>query len=232
LFQPKGASVLVDVAAAAPAPGQSAADLGARIATDDLSELEVRILEAAHRCVARWGVSKTTLDDIAREAGCSRATVYRAVPGGKQAVFLAGVALLERRFHAGIEARLRDDSSLEDLVVDIVTSGARFLAHDEAFRYLCAHEPETVLPHLAFDGLEPLLRREASVFAPHLARFLDPEVAWRTAEWLVQIVVHYVLDAAPIDLTDEAAARRFVTTYVLPGLTLHGSAANPAPAGA
>jgi AcrR family transcriptional regulator len=201
----------------------------ARIAADELTELEGRILEAAHRCVARWGIAKTTLDDIAREAGCSRATVYRAVPGGKQAIFLAGLVLLERRFYAGIEARLQEDSTLEDVLVDLVTSGARFLAWDEAFQYLCAHEPETVLPHLAFDGLEPLLRREAAVITPHLARFLDPDSAWRTAEWLVQIIVHYVLDPAPVDLTDESAARRFLATYVLPGLALHGSAANPAP---
>ena len=45
--------------------------------------LEQRILAATIRCVSRWGVGKTTLDDIAREAGCSRATIYRVVPGGK-----------------------------------------------------------------------------------------------------------------------------------------------------
>ena len=32
-------------------------------------------------CIARWGTAKTTLDDIAREAGCSRATIYRLFPG-------------------------------------------------------------------------------------------------------------------------------------------------------
>ncbi|MGZ4705878.1 MAG: TetR/AcrR family transcriptional regulator, partial [Acidimicrobiales bacterium] len=50
------------------------------------NELADRILEAALRCVARWGLIKTTVDDVAREAGCSRATIYRAFPGGKQSV--------------------------------------------------------------------------------------------------------------------------------------------------
>src|SRR3954453_19711885 len=47
---------------------------------------ERRIADAALRCFARWGVAKTTLDDVAREAGCSRATVYRFFPGGKDAL--------------------------------------------------------------------------------------------------------------------------------------------------
>ena len=37
------------------------------------------------------GVTKTTLDDVAREAGCSRATVYRTFPGGKEEVVAAVV---------------------------------------------------------------------------------------------------------------------------------------------
>src|SRR5262245_45253316 len=47
--------------------------------------LEDRILAATLRCLGKWGTVKTTLDDIAREAGCSRATVYRTFPGGKDA---------------------------------------------------------------------------------------------------------------------------------------------------
>ena len=47
-----------------------------------------RILDAALACIARVGVGKTTLDDVAREAGCARATVYRCFPG-RQALLRA-----------------------------------------------------------------------------------------------------------------------------------------------
>lgn len=39
-------------------------------------ELEDRILEAASRLLIRYGYDKTTLDDVAREAGLSRSTLY------------------------------------------------------------------------------------------------------------------------------------------------------------
>jgi AcrR family transcriptional regulator len=39
-------------------------------------ELEERILSAASRLLIRYGYDKTTLDDVAREAGLSRSTLY------------------------------------------------------------------------------------------------------------------------------------------------------------
>ena len=38
------------------------------------------ILDAAYRCFARYGVGKTTMADIATEAGVARQTIYNAYP--------------------------------------------------------------------------------------------------------------------------------------------------------
>ena len=40
-----------------------------------------RAAAALLTCIARYGLAKTTLDDVAREAGCSRATLYRYFDG-------------------------------------------------------------------------------------------------------------------------------------------------------
>ena len=48
-----------------------------------------RVLDAALDCCERWGRSKTTVDDIATEAGISRATLYRMFPGGRDNLFEA-----------------------------------------------------------------------------------------------------------------------------------------------
>ena len=61
-----------------------------RLGTDDRSSQRVRIVDAALRCLARQGTAKTTVDDIAREAGLSRATLYRTFSDGKDGVLARG----------------------------------------------------------------------------------------------------------------------------------------------
>ena len=47
---------------------------------DRVEDTVGRILAATMACLERFGVAKTTIDDVAREAGCSRATIYRNFP--------------------------------------------------------------------------------------------------------------------------------------------------------
>lgn len=185
-----------------------------------IESLEIRILEATARCVARWGVTKTTIDDIAREAGTSRATVYRVFPAGKQALLVAAGHHEVGRMLRRLDARLALETDLAGLLAAMVQGGAEFVATSEPLQYLVAHEPAVVLPHVSFDGLEPLLHRAAEFAAPHLRRFLDEDLAWSTGEWMARVVTAYAFDDARlVDLTDLPTARRFVETYVLPGLT-------------
>src|SRR3954451_6642532 len=86
---------------------------------------EVRIIEAALRCIARWGVGKTGLDDIAREAGVSRATVYRLFPGGKDTLLDAVLHHELARFFADLGDRLAEAVELDDLLVAGITTASR-----------------------------------------------------------------------------------------------------------
>ena len=44
-------------------------------------EVTAKVVEGALRAISRFGLSKLTVDDVAREAGISRATLYRYFPG-------------------------------------------------------------------------------------------------------------------------------------------------------
>ncbi|HEX9994371.1 MAG TPA: TetR/AcrR family transcriptional regulator [Acidimicrobiales bacterium] len=179
---------------------------------------ERRVLAAAGRCVARWGVAKTTLDDVAREAGCSRATVYRAVPGGKDALVAAYVRAELDRFFATVARRLDAATDLEDLLAGGLSEAARLLAGHEPLQYLLANEPEVVLPAVAFGRMDRVFARAAEFAAPWLRPWLGDR-AGEAAEWLCRLACSYLLSPAPgIDLTDEDDARRLVRDFVLPGL--------------
>jgi AcrR family transcriptional regulator len=182
--------------------------------------LEARLVEAMLDCIARWGLAKTTADDIARAAGVSRATLYRAFPGGKDVAFDALLRHETGRFFRTVSQSLESTTSVEDLVVTGIVGAARFLSGHEALAYVLAHEPERVLPAFTFDRLERTLAVATAFTAPHLRRFIgdDATVADR-AEWLVRILLSYAMNPTPaLDLTDEVGVRRFTTTYLLPAL--------------
>lgn len=63
------------------------------VLSTDAAEARQQILTAAEKVIARYGVSKTTMDDIGKQAGVSRPTVYRYF--GDRDNLLA--ALIERR---------------------------------------------------------------------------------------------------------------------------------------
>lgn len=188
----------------------------------DRNDLELRVLEATGRCIARWGVAKTTLDDVAREAGCSRATVYRAFPGGKDALFDRLVRGELDRFFAHLERRLAAASSLEDLIVaGIVETGTAVLDH-APLQYLLEHEPEAVLPSISFSRFDEVLGTARGFAGPQLERWLEPEAAQRAAEWVTRVVVSYVMCPSPgLDFRDEGSVRQLVRHFILPGLTRH-----------
>jgi AcrR family transcriptional regulator len=191
---------------------------GPRIAAGS-ERTDRRLLDAALACIARWGVDKTTLDDVARQAGCARATVYRSFPGGKEALLRAAVAAERRRFDDGLAGVLSTAEDLESLLVEGTCYVARFLADHQALRTVLAQEPERVLPSVTFAGADRLLAEATTVVGPHLEAHLSPAMAARTAEWVTRLVLSYALAPSPtVDLTDTDSARRLVRTFVLPAL--------------
>ena len=178
-----------------------------------------RIIDATLRCIARWGLAKTTFDDIARDAGCSRATVYRLFPGGKDALIEAVAAAEVSRFFTALAARLERTDTLDDLLVTGIREAARHLQGHPALQFLLAHEPEAVLPHFAFRSADAVLGTVRAFAAPYLARHLPAGEAPRAAEWVARIVLSYTsCPADGIDLGDEASVRGLVRAFVLPGL--------------
>lgn len=188
--------------------------------TDRAADPATRVADAALACFGRWGVARTTLDDVAREAGCSRATIYRLFPGGKDVLFDAVAGRELERFFDGLTAELdRCADDLEGLLVAGVTYAARSIRDHSALQLLLRHEPEVVLPLVAFERFDVLLDVAASFAAPWLERHVGPEWAARAGEWLARMVLSYTFSPADgFDLADAAEARRFIRTFILPGL--------------
>jgi AcrR family transcriptional regulator len=172
-------------------------------------------------CAARWGIDKTTVDDLAREAGLSRATVYRLFPGGKDTILQRATRTEVAAALAELRALVESAESLEGAVSVLLSAGSRLLVDHPALAYMRANDPAKVRAFMSFERLDLLFRAAAVVLAPSLERFLASEAAQETVVWLARLVVsHYVTPDADQPLTDPEVARHLACTYVLPGIAV------------
>ncbi len=182
--------------------------------------LDLRIVDGFAECIDRWGYDKTTMDDVARAAGVSRATVYRAIPGGKAAIHEVHRRHRIACFFGELDAAIEPDVELGDLLVAVVHTAARLLAEDGMFQRRLADHPDQLLPELTFRGLDRIFAACRVFVAGRFDTHLDPATAARTAEWIARLVLWHELDErAPTDLTDLDQARAFVEDRILPALT-------------
>lgn len=180
---------------------------------------DASVIDAALICFARWGVTKTTLDDVARQAGCSRATVYRLFPGGKDVLVDAVLSSELDQLLTELGNRLASAPTLaEKLTAGVLYASETFNGH-AALRFMLDHEPDQVLPHLAFSRFDAVLAEVAAFVAPDLVPHVGEDLALRTGEWATRIICSYNLyPSESFDLADEADVRRFVATFFLPAL--------------
>ena len=180
--------------------------------------IEDRAVRASLVCVARHGLTKTTFDDVAREAGCARATLYRYF-GGKRQLVRITVAREAARIGASIRAAADAEATFEGAVVAMFVQAARELREHEALQFLLPFEPELVLPHVTFDAGNRFLVGAGAAISPALERFLPAERVERAGEWLARVALtHALAPTSPIDLTDGTEIRALVRDFVLPGL--------------
>lgn len=83
-----------------------------------MTEKEIHIIEAAFAVFLRYGAKRTSMNDIAQEAGIARQTLYNAF-SNKDAVLRATIRLFTERAMVEIEKGLKSCESLGDQL-DIV----------------------------------------------------------------------------------------------------------------
>lgn len=173
------------------------------------------ILDATLLVLARVGIAKLAMEDVATEAGVSRQTVYRHF--GSRDGLLSAVIVREEEALLG----LVDDAT--EGVDDLETAVSRGLAaalhgaqDHPLLQRLLTSEPEALLPFLTL-GSGPVL----SIVGPAIAEVVErraPTLAGPTLEFLGDAVGRVVVSYAisPRDDIDDTAARlaEMVAGYV------------------
>ncbi|MFZ4585594.1 MAG: TetR/AcrR family transcriptional regulator [Acidimicrobiia bacterium] len=168
--------------------------------------------------VARHGLAKTTLDDVAAAAGCSRATLYRHF-ANKQALVDAAVGAEVQRFEAQLATATADADTLTDALTAVVVTSARFVDDHGALRFLFDHEPQAILPWLAFAQGDAFLAAVAPVLGAPAERFVGANQAVRVGEWVARLLLTSLTFADErADLTDPRRASALVAQFIVPVL--------------
>jgi AcrR family transcriptional regulator len=178
-----------------------------------------RILEAAYACVARWGLSKTSVEDVTKEAGLSRSTLYRYFPGGRDELISAVVGWEYDRFFARLYEAVRDATSLEVVMERGLTFAHRSITEHEVLQRVLQTEPELLLPAMTVKS-EATVRLVAAFLTPYLERHrLAPGVRVdEAADFLARMVLSYMTAPGRWDLEDPEQVARLVRAELLGGI--------------
>jgi AcrR family transcriptional regulator len=184
-----------------------------------VSDVRERLLQATYDCVARWGLAKTTVEDAAREAGVSRATVYRYFPGGREELIGAVVSWEFARFFLRLYEEVHDAETLEEVMERGLVFAHKALTEHEVLQRILQTEPEILLPRLTVESNETH-KLVAAFLVPYLVRHGVAEGADlnASADFLARMVLSYIGSPGRWDLDDPAQVARLVRAELLAGI--------------
>lgn len=148
--------------------------------------------------------------DVARAAGCSRATLYRYFPN-QDALHLAFVHRATLRIAAMMASER--DAGAPDALVDRILSGIDQVRSDPMLAVW--FEPENMAVPMAVSQSSELLRSMSAGLIGENADSLDPDEVEMRAQWLLRSIVSLLA----LPGADADAERSMVESFVVPVLT-------------
>lgn len=190
--------------------------------------LRERLLEAAYACVARYGLGKTTVEDVVKASGVSRATVYRVFPGGKDQLMREVVAWEMGRFFGALAEAVAGAPDFASLVEEGLFFAHRAVREHAVLQMVLRTEPDRLLPLLTTEQERPLrfitgyllpfLEREER--AGRLRAGLDLET---TADFVARMLLSLIGSPGRWDLDDPGQVRTVVREELLTGVLTPGA---------
>ncbi|MDX1804171.1 MAG: TetR/AcrR family transcriptional regulator [Alcanivorax sp.] len=181
-----------------------------------------KILDAGLAQFTEFGLRRTSMDDVAGQAGVGRATAYRRF-GDKHRLIQAVILRECQHQLALIEADIRAlDNPGEALLESFVLAVTRAHAHPLLVRLLSS-EPEDILPALTVQWpvMMALFRNRLAgqIQKAHDAGYVKVQDASELAELMLRLMQSLLLSPEGVfSPRDEASIRRLTQCYLRPWL--------------
>jgi len=170
-----------------------------------------RILDAAGELFALHDVGDVGMNDIARAAGCSRATLYRYFDN-REALYTAYMHREAYALHKQISELITGIDDPRERLLGGLTSAMRLVRQSPALRSWFATTDSPIGAEMA---------EQSEVIQALTAAFLlslgpdDPHVVERRARWLVRVMTSLLIFPGH----DEADERSMLEEFVVPMLS-------------
>ena len=190
-------------------------------------EITSRILRTAQEQFELVGIRRTTMEDVARQCGVGKATLYRRFPTKDAVVDAVVLSEVQRYLDGNAEARSRG-GTFEARLINGVVFTVDFLRNNALLNKLMSTEPETLLRSLTVDAgaiIDWASESSAALLGAELFPETTPTAAeqrnLRTAgELQTRLVLSFMLTPhTTIDLSTPAAVRGYVLDFILPLIT-------------
>jgi len=179
---------------------------------------QAHFIDAAEACFERYGVVKTTMEDIAKMAGVSRPTVYRHF-SDRDSLILAVIMRRSRSLIGKAQAFIRRHDRFEDQLVEGLLFLVKTGRKDPFVRILVSPE-HLELAHQILGATDAVIDLNLEMWQPILAEAaargdLNPDLDFREiARWLthVELIMVGRFDLA----TDDDVIRSMLRTFLAP----------------
>ena len=175
------------------------------------------ILDAAQQVFEQYGARRANVDDVARTAGVSRSTLYRAYPT-KEALLRAVLDREIDEFFSQLDA-LASGLPPREAVVACFTAGMALTREIPLLARLVETEPE-IITGIGGSARTSVLLDSAHRVADTLRRSgatMPDDELHVVAELMLRIAYTYLLNPhGSVDLTDPAAVHGYAEKYLAP----------------
>jgi AcrR family transcriptional regulator len=169
------------------------------------------LLDAAGVAFARFGVARATMMDVARLAGCSRATLYRYFPN-REALHLGFVHRATLRIAADMTPTAAAGSPQG--MVDLVMAGISAVRADPLLAVW--FEPENMAVPIAVSQNSELLQAMTAGMAEQFDAALEPAEIQLRGTWLLRCIVSFLAMPAANDAEERSMIEAFVVPLLIP----------------
>ena len=196
------------------------AALGAMRRTDESNVTRARILEVSTALLARFTVSKFTMEDVARAAGIARQTIYKHFNGKDDLLIELFVQQMEQKQHPVLR-RIDEPPSPEGLLTLFMTElslARNYTLYNEVLDPVLAPR----MAELVF-GSEKLVACRESFWLPVLARYeaagvLRPGLDHRAVVRWVTYQQFWLLTHPTVLCDDDETLTDYVREFVVAAL--------------